>query len=124
MFNNGSVAKTQTQIRTQSTTLTQIVAVNAICKEGLFQKLVASNDSISSASHPQSDLIDTTLASTLDIESIGLHALMTLCCATMHNSESKFFGYSLSDLPMHPALRAKWKTKACERKRASLGDCW
>ncbi|ENH65628.1 hypothetical protein FOC1_g10005159 [Fusarium oxysporum f. sp. cubense race 1] len=129
MFNNGSVAKTQTQIRTQSKTLTQIVAVNAICKEGLFQKLVASNDSISSAT--QSDLIDTTLASTLDIESIDLLALMTLCCATMHNSESKFFNASLHlfivthDVRrMHPALRAKWKTKACERKRASLGDCW
>ncbi|RKK97388.1 hypothetical protein BFJ71_g7273 [Fusarium oxysporum] len=43
MFNNGSVAKTQTQIRTQSTTLTQIVAVNAICKEGLFQNSPSSS---------------------------------------------------------------------------------
>lgn len=79
----------------------------------------------------QSELIDITLASTLDIYSIDLLALMTLCCATMHNSENKYFVTSFliyrdfafyrrsssvychthDEGRMQPALRAKWKTK-------------
>ncbi|EWG45745.1 hypothetical protein FVEG_06428 [Fusarium verticillioides 7600] len=122
--------ETQTRTQSQSTTLSQTVAVSAICKEGLLQKLIASNDSISSAT--QSELIDTALASTLDIESIDLLALMTLCYATMHNSENKFFVTSFlicrdfalyrrsssvychthDERRRYPALRAKWKTKS------------
>lgn len=68
----------------------------------------------------QSDLIDTTLASTLDIESIGLLALMTLCCATMHNSESKFFGYSLSDLPLFRFLTPLF---VCLSSHMMHGEC-